>query len=70
MRKYSRESKIYIYIYILIYIYIYIYIIYALKIAVLRKSFTYLEEDIPNDINKEKNKKYDHKNRKKKNYMV
>ena len=31
-----------------------------------KEEFTYLEENIPNDINKEKNKKYDHKNRKRK----
>ena len=34
----------------------------SLKIVVLRKGYMYLEENIPNDINKEKNKKYDHKN--------
>ena len=37
-----------------------------LKIAVFREEFTYQEENIPNDINKEKNKKYGHKNRKRK----
>ncbi len=37
-----------------------------LEIAVWWEEFTYQEENIPNDINKEKNKKYDHKNRKRK----
>ena len=34
-----------------------------------KEESTYIEENIPNDINKEKNKKYDHQNRKK-NYMA
>ena len=38
----------------------------ALKNNALKEEFTYLEENIANDINKEKNKKYDHKNRKRK----
>ena len=38
----------------------------ALKNSGFKEEFTYLEENIPNDINKEKNKKYDHKNRKRK----
>ena len=38
----------------------------ALKNSSFKEEFTYLEENIPNDINKEKNKKYDHKNRKRK----
>ena len=36
-----------------------------LKIAGFREEFTYQEENIPNDINKE-NKKYSQKNRKRK----
>ena len=40
--------------------------IYAFRNSGLREEFTYQEENIPNDINKEKNKKYDHKNRKRK----
>ena len=42
----------------------------ALKNSGFKEGFTYLEENIPKDINKEKNKQYDHKNRKRKNYMV
>ena len=42
----------------------------ALKNSSFREEFIYQEENIPNDINKEKNKKYSHKNRKRKNYMV
>ena len=38
----------------------------ALKNSGFREEFTYQEENIPNDINKEKNKKYGHKNRKRK----
>ena len=38
----------------------------ALKNSGFKEEFRYLEENIPNDINKEKNKKYDHKNRKSK----
>ena len=38
----------------------------ALKNSGFKEEFTYLEENIPNDINKGKNKKYDHKNRKRK----
>ena len=38
----------------------------ALENSGFREEFTYQEEKIPNDINKEKNKKYDHKNRKRK----
>ena len=38
----------------------------ALKNSGFREKFTYQEENIPNDINKEKNKKYGHKNRKRK----
>ena len=38
----------------------------ALKNSSFKEEFTHLEENIPNDINKEKNKKYDHKNRKRK----
>ena len=38
----------------------------ALKNSGFKEEFTYLEENMPNDINKEKNKKYDHKNRKRK----
>ena len=41
----------------------------ALKNSGFREEFTYQEENIPNDINKE-NKKYCQKNRKRKNYMV
>ena len=40
--------------------------IYALKDSSFREEFTYQEENIPNDIDKEKNKKYGHKNRKRK----
>ena len=40
----------------------------ALKNSGFREEFTYQEENIPNDINKE-NKKYSKRNRKK-NYMV
>ena len=59
--------------YIVLYIYIYIYIysiiekiyIDALKNSGFREEFTYQEENIPNNINKEKKKKkYSHKNRK------
>ena len=39
----------------------------ALKNSGFREEFTYQEENIPNDINKEKNKKYGNKNRKRKN---
>ena len=53
MRKYSKRVVRYIYI-------------DALKNSGFKEKFTYLEENIPNDINKEKNKKYDHKNRKRK----
>ena len=35
----------------------------ALKNCGFKEEFRYLEENIPNDIIKEKNKKYDHKNR-------
>ena len=42
----------------------------ALKNSGLSEEFTYQEENIPNDINKEKKKKCHHKNRIKKNYMV
>ena len=38
----------------------------ALKNSGFKEEFTYLQENILNDINKEKNKKYDHKNRKRK----
>ena len=38
----------------------------ALKNRSFREEFTYQEENIPNDINKEKNKKYDHTKRKRK----
>ena len=38
----------------------------ALKSSGFREEFTYQEENIPNDINKEKNNKYGHKNRKRK----
>ena len=38
----------------------------ALKNSGFKEEFRYLEENISNDINKEKNKKYDHKNRKRK----
>ena len=38
----------------------------ALKNSAFRDEFTYQEENIPNDINKEKNKKYGHKNIKRK----
>ena len=38
----------------------------TLKNSGFREEFTNQEENIPNDINKEKNKKYDHKNRKRK----
>ena len=38
----------------------------ALKNSGYKEEFTYLEENIPNDIDKEKNKKYDRKNRKRK----
>ena len=41
----------------------------ALKNSSFREEFTYQEENIPNDINKE-NKKYSKKKKKKKNYMV
>ena len=37
----------------------------ALKNSGFKEKFTYLEENIPNDINKENNK-YDHKGRKRK----
>ena len=40
----------------------------ARKNSGFREEFTDLEENIPNDINKEKNKKYGHKNRKEKLY--
>ena len=36
----------------------------ALKNSGFRDEFTHQEENIPNDTNKEKNKKYGHKNRK------
>ena len=39
----------------------------ALKSSGFREEFTHQEENIPNDIDKEKNKKYGHKDRKKKN---
>ena len=38
----------------------------ALKNSGFKEEFRYLEENIHNDINKKKNKKYDHKNRKRK----
>ena len=38
----------------------------ALKNSSFREEFTYQEENMPNDINKEKNKKSGHKNRKRK----
>ena len=38
----------------------------ALKISSFRDEFTYQEENIPNYIKKERNKKYGHKNRKRK----
>ena len=38
----------------------------ALKNSGFRDEFTYQEENIPKDINKEKNKKYGHRNRKRK----
>ena len=38
----------------------------ALKNSSFKEEFRYLEENIFNDINKEKNKKSDHKNRKRK----
>ena len=40
----------------------------ALKNSGFREEFTYQEENIPNDINKEKNKKYGHKIEKEKLY--
>ena len=39
---------------------------HALKNSSFREEFTYQEENILNDINKEINKKYGHKNRKRK----
>ena len=38
----------------------------VLKNSGFREEFTYQEENIPNDINEEKNKKYGHKNRERK----
>ena len=38
----------------------------GLKNSGFRDEFTNQEENIPNDINNEKNKKYGHKNRKRK----